>query len=67
MGFNKRFLDTPKIKEYVDNGYSFSDIFKADAIIFMDNFSSKLFKFYNEGYTDKQLKKLVVDGKRKKD
>jgi hypothetical protein len=57
MGFNKRFVDKEIIEYYLKEGKSFSVLFKADAFIFMDAESSKVYEWYTSGKTDDDIKK----------
>lgn len=63
MGFNKRFLDKESIMESLDNKESLSKLFSADAFIFLDDFSSKVYEHYKKGAKDKEIKKLISDDK----
>jgi len=56
MGFNKRFVDKEIIEFYLKQGKSFSILFKADAFIFMDKESSKVYDWYSSGISDKSIK-----------
>lgn len=55
MGFNKKFVDKKSITESVNSGFPISKIFDADAFIFMDEFSSKIFKLYKQGVTEQEI------------
>jgi hypothetical protein len=56
MGFNKRFVDKEIIEFYLKQGKSFSILFKADAFIFMDKESSKVYDWYSSGISDEGIK-----------
>ena len=56
MGFNKRFIGKNNIETFLNGGVSLKSLFKADALIFMDNESSKVFEWYNEGASEKEIK-----------
>jgi hypothetical protein len=57
MGFHKRFVDKEIIEFYIKENKSFSILFKADAFIFLDSESSKVYDWYNSGSTDEDIKK----------
>lgn len=56
MGFNKRFIGKNNIETFLNGGVTLKSLFKADALIFMDNESSKVFEWYNEGASEKEIK-----------
>jgi hypothetical protein len=56
MGFNKRFIGKNNIETFLNGGVTLKSLFKADAIIFMDNESSKVFEWYNKGASEKEIK-----------
>jgi hypothetical protein len=57
MGFNKRLVSKETIQNSFKNKQSLSELFKADAVIFMDSIASTAYQLYQEGYTDNQIKK----------
>jgi hypothetical protein len=59
MGFNKRFLDKERIMESLGNKEPLSKLFSADAFIFMDDFSSKVYNHFKKGAKDKEIKKII--------
>lgn len=63
MGFNKRFLDKERIMVSLDNKEPLSKLFSADAFIFMDDFSSKIYEHFKKGAKDKEIKKLIQNDK----
>lgn len=63
MSFNKRFINKETIKIYMNNGLGLKKLFNADAIIFLDEISSKVYYWYVEGLTDDEINsKLYIDG-----
>ena len=56
MGFNKRFIGKNNIETFLNVGVTLKSLFKADALIFMDNESSKVFEWYNKGASEKEIK-----------
>ena len=62
MGFNKRFLKLDNIKKFLNNDYPLSKVFSADALIFTDESSTKVFKLYEKGVEDKEILKMIEDG-----
>lgn len=63
MGFNKRFVKIEDVKEFLKNDYPLSKVFSADAIIFVDKASTKIFKLHGEGVEDKEISKMIKNGK----
>ena len=63
MGFNKRFVKLEDVKEFLKNDYPLSKVFSADAIIFVEKASTKIFKLYGEGVEDKEISKMIKNGK----
>jgi hypothetical protein len=62
MGFNKRIVTLENIKEFLKNEYSLSKVFSADALIFTDDASTKIFKLYEKGVEDKKILKMIENG-----
>ena len=56
MGFNKRYISKNNIETFLNGGETLKTLFKADALIFMDNESSKVFEWYNKGASEKEIK-----------
>lgn len=67
MGFNKRFVSEETIMGQIKNKEKLSKLFKADAFIFLDKFSTEVYTLFNEGIEDKLLIKMIQDGKIQKD
>lgn len=68
MGFNKRYVSKETILQTVENKDSLVRLFSSDAIILMDNFSTKIYNLLNDkGLKENEVVKLIKDGKRKKD
>lgn len=63
MGFNKRFVDKEIIMESLDNDWPLSKLFSSDALIFLDNFSTKIYEYYAKGIEDNEIKNLIDDEK----
>jgi hypothetical protein len=59
MGFNKRLVSKETIESSLNNRNPLSELFKADAIIFMDEVASTAYNLYQEGHTDNQIKKYL--------
>lgn len=56
MSFNKRYVNKETIKIYINNGLGLKKLFNADAIIFLDEISSKVYYWYVEGLTEDEIK-----------
>jgi len=68
MGFNKRYVSKETILQTVENKDSLVRLFSSDAIILMDNFSTKIYNLLNnKGLKESEVVKIIKDGKRKKD
>ena len=59
MGFNKRFVSVDTIKMAIDNNLSIVKLFDSDAVIFMDDLSSEVFKMVSNGISDSDVKKTI--------
>ena len=56
MEFYKRFVSQDTIENTLKNKQPLSELFKADAIIFMDNLASKVYTLHSEGHSDEEIK-----------
>jgi hypothetical protein len=56
---NKRYLTIESIKDKLNTGFTFKDIFKADAIIFLDKFASDVYKMYQNGMSEIEVKNQI--------
>ena len=59
MGFNKRYVSKETIIETVKNNSSLERLFSSDAIILMDNYSTKIFNLLKKGTKEKEVIKLI--------
>lgn len=57
----KRFLTIETIKNNLTQGKLLKDLFKADALIFIDKLSSEVYKLYQNGLSEKQILKQIKD------
>lgn len=65
MGFNKKFINKETIKIYLNNGLGLKKLFDADAIIFLDKISSKVYYWFTEGVSEDEIKlKLNKNGQK---
>lgn len=65
MGHNKRFVSEDfLLKKYKDN-IPFETIFKSDALIFLDSFSSDAFRLFCYGLSDFDILKTLENNKKK--
>ena len=63
MGLNKKFINKETIKIYLNNGLGLKKLFDADAIIFLDKISSKVYYWFIEGVSEDEIKfKLNKNG-----
>ena len=63
MGFNKRFVSKDTIDKCLKNNDSLVELFKADAFIVMDEYSSKVFNLFNQGMSDAEIKIILNENK----
>jgi hypothetical protein len=56
MGFNKRILKKENILNNLPNLMTYLD---ADAIICTDDFSRKVYRLFNEGFTKEEIINLI--------
>jgi hypothetical protein len=57
----KRFLTIETIKSNLTQGKLLKELFKADALIFIDKLSSDVYKLYQNGLSEKQILKQIKD------
>jgi hypothetical protein len=57
----KRFLTIEAIKTNLTQGKLLKDLFKADALIFVDKLSTEVYKLYQNGLSEKQILKQIKD------
>ena len=57
----KRFLTIEEIKINLTQGKLLKDLFKADALIFVDKLSTEVYKLYQNGLSEKQILKQIKD------
>ena len=60
MGFNKRFVDKKVIETYLNGSSTLVQLFKADALIFMDSLASEVYKLYTKGVSDEEIKLKIL-------
>ena len=51
----KRFLTIQQIKTSLERGQTLRELFKADAIIFIDKFATDVYKLFQNGQNEKQI------------
>ena len=61
MGFNKRFIDINTINRYLEGKEKLDILFRADALIFMDDVASKVYKWYTNKLTDEEIKLKIKE------
>ena len=57
----KRFLTIETIKLNLNQGRLLSELFNADAIIFIDKLSTEVYKQYQNGLNEKEILKQIKD------
>ena len=63
MGFNKRIVNKENILDAFKNNTSLKQLFNADAIIFLDEYSSEVYKLFTQGMVDKDIFKTLENQK----
>ena len=61
MGFNKVIVDKEILIKYLEKNKPLKMLFKADALIFMDNISSEAYELYSKGLSDKEIKTIIYN------
>ena len=56
---NKRYLTIQSVQDKLNTGFAFKDIFKADALIFLDKLSSDVYNMYENGVSEIEVKKQI--------
>jgi len=59
MRLHKRFVSKDTIERHLKEGRSLDDLFKADAFIFMDGLASDVWRWYEKGLTDEEIKTKI--------
>ena len=63
MGFNKRMISQDNILTSIKNNTPLKQLFKGDAIIFLDNFSSEVYQLFIKGIPDVEIIKTLENKK----
>jgi len=63
MGFNKRMIDKNHILSAVNNNTTLKKLFNADAIIFLDDYSAKVYNLFTQGMNEKDIFKTLENKK----
>jgi hypothetical protein len=67
MSFNKRYVSEETIRETIKNEDSLKKLFSSDAIIFVDDFSTKVYELLiNKNTPEKDVVKFIEGKKIKK-
>lgn len=65
MSFTKKFVDYQLVEKCLNDNLTLDVLFKSDAIIFMDEISSKVYEWYSQQIPNTEIKiKLEEYGKR---
>lgn len=59
MGFNKRFVSVDTINTAFENNLPLSKLFDSDAVIFLDDISTEIFKMFTNGISESDIKKTI--------
>ena len=57
----KRFLTIQQIKKSLERGQTLRELFKADAVIFIDKFATEVYKLFQNGQNEKQILQQIKD------
>ena len=63
MGFNKRMIDKDSIFNSINNSKPLSQLFKGDALIFLDDYTSKVYDLFIKGIPDSEIIKILENKK----
>ena len=55
MGFHKRYISFETLLSSLKKNESLNRIFNAEALIFTDNLSEKIYQLYNQGLTNNEI------------
>jgi hypothetical protein len=55
MGFHRRYINSESLLNLLKGDESLKKIFNADALIFIDNLSEKIYELHIEGLTNKEI------------
>jgi len=64
MGFNKKFIDKDFILTRYNNKTPVKEIFKADALIFLDEYSKKFYELVLDGIKEDEIFKLLENNQK---
>ena len=59
MGFHKRFVDIEQINYYLEKNLELKKLFNADALIFSDMDSFKIFELFQKGVSQNKIKEKI--------
>jgi len=59
MGFNKRYVSIETIQNQIKNKKPLKELFKADAFIFTDKISTKVFQLVYDGVNEKEIIEFI--------
>ena len=59
MGFNKRYISEKMINEHISSQQSLEKLFNADAFIFTDEISNKVYKWFCDGLNIEDIKNNI--------
>ena len=60
MGFHRKIINEETTKSYL-NSDELNVLYSAESLIFMDDFSSKIYELYKEGKDNQEIKKIVYE------
>lgn len=55
MGFHRRYINSEILLNLLKGNEPLKKIFNADALIFIDNLSEKIYELHIEGFTNKEI------------
>jgi hypothetical protein len=59
MGFHKRYISSETLLSLLNNNEKLKQTFNADALIFTDDLSEKIYKLHIEGFTNKEILNML--------
>ncbi len=60
MGFHRKIINEETTKSYIDSD-ELDILYSSESLIFVDEFSSKVYEFYKKGNTIQEIKKTIYE------
>jgi hypothetical protein len=60
MSYSKKIIGKEKLFDELDKNISLNEIFSADSIIFVDNFTHEVYKLFKSGHSKEEILKKIL-------